>query len=214
MKISTKPSAQPCDRIVNRHQAKSLTLNTLSQALCVVTLASLLASPVAFAQPSGLRLDSASTRGIVLRDTENGLQLRLTTDSGASPANPWGNEGLNAQDGSRNTLRADWPLLDMGIHTSLGLSWDSGRAGVSGKSLGTPSTFVGLGWDSEPSRSSRWALSAQVGTHLGSNSNGGCKSFLLSCNTAQPLGLSGNAVGNGLRLTPYVSFGATYSFDR
>jgi hypothetical protein len=199
---------------MNCRQAKSLTLNTLSQALCVVTLASLLAGQVAFAQPSGLRLDSASTRGIVLRDTENGLRLRFSTDSSSSPANPWGNENLNAQDSSHNTLRADWPLLDMGIHTSLGLSWDSGRTGVPGKSLGsTPSTFVGLGWDSEPSRSSRWALSAQVGTHLGSN-NSGCKSFLLSCNTAQPLGLSGNAMGNGLRLTPYVSFGATYSFDR
>jgi hypothetical protein len=200
---------------MKRRQAKSLTVKTLSQALCVVTLASLLAGQVAFAQPSGLRLDNTNTKGIVLRDTENGLRLRLSSDPVALPVNPWGNESPNAQDGSRNTLRADWPLLDMGIHTSLGLSWDSGRNGVSGKSLGNTSTFVGLGWDSEPSRSSRWALSAQVGTHLGSsNSSGGCKSFLLSCNTAQPLGLSGNAMGNGLRLTPYVSFGATYSFDR
>ena len=201
---------------MKRREAKSLTVKTLSQALCVVTLASLLAGQVAFAQPSGLRLDSTSTRGIVLRDTENGLQLRLSSDPLVSPANPWGNEDLNTQNGSHNTLRADWPLLDMGIHTSLGLSWDSGSTGVSGKTLGsTPSTFVGLGWDSEPSRSSRWALSAQVGTHLGSNNSGsGCKSFLLSCTTTQPLGLSGNAVGNGLRLTPYVSFGATYSFDR
>lgn len=185
-------------------------MKTILQALCAATLVSLLAGQTVLAQPSGLRLDG-SARGIVLRDTENGL--RLSFSSHPTTSDSWWNTDAASQDGSHNTLSADWPL-DLGVHTSLGLSWDTARSGTAGKTTASPpATFFGLGWNSEPSRSTRWALSAEVGTHLTAGSNS-CRSILMSCVAAQPAGLSGNAMGSGLRLTPYVSFGATYSFDR
>lgn len=186
-------------------------MKTGSLTLCAVVLASVLAGPAALAQPSGLRLDGGSS-GIILRDTESGLHLSFSARPAPATTTWWNaTDTTLPQDGSRNTLSADLPL-DLGLHTSLGLSWDSGNS-VTGKTAGsTPSPFFGLGWNSEPSRSTRWALSAEVGTHLTGAST--CKGVLLSCGAVQPAGLSGNAMGNGLRLTPYVSFGATYSFDR
>lgn len=186
-------------------------MKTRSLTLCAVVLASVMAGPAALAQPSGLRLAGGS-KGIVLRDTESGLHLSFSAQAVPATTTWWNaTDTPTPQDSNRNTLSADLPL-DLGLHTSLGLSWDSGSIGAGKTANSAPSPFFGLGWNSEPSRSTRWALSATVGTHL--TSAGTCKGALWSCGAVQPAGLSGNAMGNGLRLTPYVSFGATYSFDR
>jgi hypothetical protein len=171
-------------------------------------------SLVALAQPSGLRLEKSS-EGFILRDTDsNGLRLRLTSLPTAVSPKATDDTVASIVPGHQ-TLRADWSVLGPGLHTSLGLSWDNGRQiNLTSKTLATtPTTFMGFGWDSLPSRSSRWSLSAEVGTNL-SGSYGCFGTIIQSCTKTHPLGLSGDAVGSGLRLNPYISFGATYSFDR
>lgn len=185
------------------------------KTLCTTALVSLLGWQAALAQPSGLRLDSTSN-GFVLRDSENGLRLRFSTQS-TTDSSPFQSASEQfSRPGQRSSLSADLPLTDDGLHTSLGFSWDSNRLGtpgMAGSSTGSQTTpFFGLGWNSGASRSSRWALSAEVGTQFASAS--ACRNSLLTCTTAPSLGLSGNAMGSGLHLTPYFSFGATYSFDR
>ena len=181
-------------------------MTTPAIRLCSAALASLLAAAPALAQPSGLRLGGGN-EGFSLRGTDNGLHLRLSTlttpDSTSAPVGEAG----------RQTLRADWPVFGYGLRTSLGLSWNAaGRSGLSGTSDLAPSTFLGFGWRGEPVRNSRWSLSAEVGTSLASGT--ACHGSSMSCAMPRAQGLSGEASGNGLRLSPYVSFGATWSFDR
>lgn len=184
-------------------------------SLRLIPLVCLLAGTAAFAQPSGLLFDGGK-EGFTLRDTDNGLRLHFTSQPKSGTAKesiPDSTSKFTVP--THNTLRAEWaiPYQNIGLHTSLGLSWDSDKpVSFTGRAT-TPTTFLGLGWSSAPSRTSRWSLSAELGTSL-SNSTYGCFGVVQSCASQRPLGLSGDAAGSGLRLNPYVSFGATYSFDR
>jgi hypothetical protein len=190
--------------------------------LLTVALALSTGSLATLAQPSGLRLDK-SYEGFALPNsqeasreaaTDSGLYLRFTKLPQATLVDQ-DNKSTSLDLPARSMLRADWSMLSPGVHTSLGLSWNNDQQIVpTGKGLSTsPTTFLGFGWDSLPSRSSRWSLSAEVGTNL-SGSYGCFGAIAQGCTPAKPLGMSGEAVGNGLRLNPYISFGATYSFDR
>lgn len=185
-------------------------MKTSAAILWSTTLACMLAGAPAFAQPSGLRLTEGN-EGLSLRGADNGLHLRFSTQK--LPATSMSDLPQESPSLTRSTLRADWPVFGYGLRTSLGLAWDTGSTArfSSQAAAPTPTPFVGFGWRSEPAHDSRWSLSAEVGTSVGHNR---CNGMILNCAAVPPLGMSGDAGGNGLRLAPYVSFGATYSFDR
>jgi len=183
----------------------------------IISLFSLLTGPMAYAQPSGLRLDGNSTSGFTLRDTGNGLHLEFSTYAvpTLTPFNV--SPTQNSWTASHNTLSAKWSMLESGeIHTSLGLVWDADRSSAGtfseAQGSGLSRTFLGLSWDSKATSESRWALTAQVGTNLFLNKN--CSEAFHSCGNSGSFGLTANPLGDGLHLNPYISFGATYSFDR
>lgn len=168
-------------------------------------LACLIVISPAYAQPSGLRLQGHA-EGFALRETDKGLRLRFSTET--TPAS------LAAADPgplARNTLRADWPVFGYGLHTSLGLSWNAQDSGNAFSSTAVaPSSFLGFGWRGEPFRNSGWKLSAELGANLSGGS--GCAGSTAACPPLRPQGLSGDAGGNGLRLNPYINFGATINY--
>ena len=180
-------------------------------AVLNASLACLVAAAPAYAQPSGLRLQGHA-EGFALRESDNGLRLHFTSTNplnNAALATP----GTAKASPTRNTLRADWPVFGYGLQTSLGLSWNTPE--TSSRSFSTaqisPTTFLGFGWHGEPFQNSGWKFSAEFGTSL-SNGASSCTGITSLCPTSQPQGLRSDASGNGLRLTPYVSFGATLSY--
>jgi len=175
------------------------------------SLACLVATTPAYAQPSGLRLQG-NAEGFTLRGSDNGLRLRFTStnplhDTTALAASDPARNSL-----TRNTVRADWPIFGYGLRTSLGLSWSTPEAGNRSFSREqmAPTTFLGFGWRSESFQSSGWKFSAELGTNLSGRNT--CTGITSVCLTPQPQGLNGEASGNGLRLNPYVSFGATLNY--
>lgn len=193
-------------------------MNRPVRYLCsFICLISTLTGPLAYAQQSGLRLEGSSPSGFVLRDSGNGLHLEFSTYAvpTLTPFNV--SPTQNSWTASHNTLSANWSVLDSDeIHTSLGLVWDSNRnsAGTFSEAQGSglSRSFLGLSWDSKATSESRWALSAQVGTNLFHNKN--CSDAFHACSSSGSFGLTANPLGDGLHLNPYISFGATYSFDR
>ncbi len=173
--------------------------------------------PFAQAEGSGLRLKEYS-EGITLQSSENGLKLRFVPAPAeqASPA-PGVEQSSSAADPgqtrARSILRADWPVFNSGLHTSLGLDWSNtaGTTGNTNRALDAMPLF-GLGWETGSRRASNWKLSAEVGTAFVSG---------LPCNplvgcplSNSPTGLNPYGYGSGLRLNPYVNFGATFTFGQ
>jgi hypothetical protein len=178
-----------------------------ASALLSIALASLIATTPAYAQPSGLRLQGQA-EGFTLRESDSGLRLRFSADSTQISTQAF--NATSATSPLRNTLRADWPVFGYGLHTSLGLSWNSQASLLSnsGTSM-APSSFFGLGWRGEPLRNSNLQLSAELGTNISSSSNCSITSL---CPPLRPQGLSADAAGNGLRLSPYFSVGASFKY--
>lgn len=178
-----------------------------------VLLAALLAtSPfLAHAEAGGLRLKEHS-KGITLNAVENGLKLQFVPAPAQVPSAEQSGLSLGERAG-RSTLRAEMASFAPGLHTTFGLDWTSitGRTDPSLNTLeATP--FLGLGWQSGARESSRWHLSAEVGTAF---SAGQPCNPLVGCSATQPrTGLNPYASGSGLRLNPYVNFGATYTFGQ
>lgn len=169
------------------------------------TLACLVAIAPAYAQPSGLRLQGHA-EGFALRETDSGLRLRFSSETAPTSITAAETGPL-----TRNTLRADWPVFGYGLHTSLGLSWSAQEASNTFSSTAVaPSSFLGFGWRGEPLSNSGWKLSAELGANV-SGSNG-CAGSSAACPPMRPQGLSGDAGGNGLRLNPYINFGATINY--
>ena len=176
-----------------------------ASALLSSTLACLIAIAPAYAQPSGLRWQG-NAEGFALRESDNGLHLRFSSETAPNSSNAAETTPL-----TRNTLRADWPVFGYGLHTSLGLSWSTQEAGNAFSSTtAAPSSFLGFGWRGEPIRNSGWKLSAELGTNV--SGGNGCAGSSAACPPMRPQGLSGDAGGNGLRLTPYINFGATLNY--
>ncbi|GAB2885387.1 hypothetical protein GCM10027046_12270 [Uliginosibacterium flavum] len=176
-----------------------------ASALLSSTLACLIAIAPAYAQPSGLRLQGHA-EGFALRETDSGLRLRFSSETA-----PVSISAAESSPLTRNTLRADWPVFGYGMHTSLGLSWSAPDAGNTFSNTSVaPSSFMGFGWRSESIRNSGWKLSAELGTNVSGGS--GCAGTGAACPPLRPQGLSGDAGGNGLRLTPYINFGATINY--
>lgn len=161
------------------------------------------------AQATGLLLKEYS-EGITLHSTASGLRLnfkQLELNSLETPAN----HSSSSASVFRNELRADWPLSRNGLQTSLGLSW-SGKGFSSERSLShgiAAKTFFGLDWYPGLQKHQRWSLSAEMGTALSNSS--ACSTILSYCT---PSGLNPQFSGSGLRLNPYLNFGATYRFGR
>lgn len=169
------------------------------------TLACLVAIAPAYAQPSGLRLQGHA-EGFALRETDSGLRLRFSSET-----TPGSLSTAETTPLTRNTLRADWPVFGYGLHTSLGLSWSAQDAGSALSSTSAaPSSFLGFGWRGEPLRNTGWKLSAELGANV--SGSAGCAGTSAACPPMRPQGLSGDAGGNGLRLNPFINFGATINY--
>ncbi len=165
----------------------------------------------AHAQATGLRLKASPDP---LQAGESSLRLRYTSLAVAGDVLATQPAPLFEVPITRSSLRADWPVLVQGVHTSIGVSWNdivatSGQASSRSSQL-SATPFLGLGWQSSQSRQSRWSLSAEVGTALA----GSCSSTAPGCSGIQSTGLNPNASGSGLKLNPYVNFGATFRFDQ
>lgn len=163
----------------------------------------------AHAQATGLLLKKYQ-EGITLHSTNNGLRLnfkQLELNSLETPSN----HSSSSASIFRNELRANWPLSSSGLQTSLGLSWSGdGFSSARGLSHGIAAkTFFGLDWYPGQKKHPRWSLSAEMGTAL--SNSGACNATLSYCT---PSGLNPQFSGSGLRLNPYLNFGATYRFGR
>lgn len=161
-----------------------------------------LATQPAWAQPSGLRLQAGSTEGLSLRQHEEGLRLRFVSVPVVDQSAP----ATAAPALMRSTLAADWPLASAGLRTSLGMSWNSNAGQIS---FGTPSTFVGLGWNGMILRDSQLSISAEFGARYAGAT---CPLPLTGCDSTRTNAFSGDAGGAGLRLSPYISVGATLRY--
>lgn len=183
-------------------------LTLLSALLCTLCV-----TAPAHAQASGLRLKSHS-EGITLHAGESGLRLQFVSTTPIANQSAAGFD-FTSTTSPRNSLRADWPLLAKGLHTTLGLSWSSesrnSMASSSRSSEMNAMPFMGLGWQGGLQQNSRWRLSAEVGTAFTGGS--GCSGIPPSCSGAAS-GFRTYSSGSGLRLNPYVNFGATFRFDQ
>ncbi|MGC3961880.1 MAG: hypothetical protein QM803_00770 [Rhodocyclaceae bacterium] len=70
--------------------------------------------------------------------------------------------------------------------------------------------FIGFGWVSTKSRTSRWSLSAEIGAYA--SGAGECRSAALSCAVSSGMGLKPSSSNDGIHWNPYLSFGASYSY--
>lgn len=184
---------------------KRLRPSPMLALLCMLSLAA-----PAHAQ-SGLRLKEHS-EGITLHAAENGLRLQFTRLAPeAAPAA----SGHKLDLSTRDSLRADWPLFSQNLHTTLGVSWNalSPRGGQSSSQASALNAvpFMGLGWQSALQSNSRWRLSAEIGTAFAAPRN--CGGLVPAC-SAPANGFKPQSSGSGLRLNPYLNFGATFSFDQ
>lgn len=175
-------------------------MKPLKTTLAHIALAtSLLTQPV-FAQPSGLLLQSNGATGLSLGDADSRLHFRFKTEPVSASTL------ADTQKSLRSTIQADWPVIGFGLRTAIGLSWTSPDLNAS--TVTTP--FLGLGWRSEPTRNSGWRLSAEMGTNLFNNSH--CDTASLGCAALPAPGLNSDSAGSGLRLSPYLNFGASYRY--
>ncbi|NSL54076.1 hypothetical protein [Uliginosibacterium aquaticum] len=166
----------------------------------------------AHAQATGLRLKHTPESQ---QAGESGLRLSFSSFSAAGEVTAAQSSPLFDAASVRNSLRADYPLLAKGVHTSVGVSWNDLSASTSGQASSRSSQlaavpFLGLSWQSSQARQNRWSLSAEVGTALAGN----CSGMAPSCSGAPTTGLNPSSSGSGLRLNPYVNFGATFRFDQ
>jgi hypothetical protein len=186
---------------------RTFILSLLAALLCSTAL-------TAQAEGNGLRLKEYS-EGITLHSVENGLRLQFVPS-------PWGTNAPAAEQSTpafeagtskaRSMLRADWPVFGFGLHTSLGLDWSNPTkpsSAIDVKALGAM-PFLGLGWESGAD-ASRWKLSAEIGTAFASGQP--CNA-LVGCPRSRLTGLNPYGYGSGLRLNPYVNFGATFTFGQ
>lgn len=188
---------------------RARSLSFLAALLCLTV-------HTAQAEGTGLRLKEYS-EGLTLQAAENGLKLRFVpaAPEQASPA-PGAEQSGSISEASltrsRNMLRADWPVFSSGLHTSVGLDW-SNTAGLTG-SAGRPDAMplFGLGWETGSRRASSWKLSAEVGTAFVSGLP--CNPLVGCPASSTPTGLNPYGYGSGLRLNPYVNFGATFTFGQ
>lgn len=169
------------------------------------------------AQAAGLKLKSLS-EGVTLHSTDSGLRLQyIGPASFAGEPSAGQSAALNLSTPTlRNSLRADWLVPGQGLHTSLGVSWNAqGKSFAATSSLPSslnPTPFMGLGWQPGAKQSSRWKLSAEIGTAFSGEK--ACPSIAVHCNSGPGNGFNLQSNGSGLRLNPYVNFGATFSFDQ
>ena len=112
-----------------------------------------------------------------------------------------------------NALWADWFPFNGGLRTSAGLAWgDNRRSGnvFDADSSVRSQAFLGLGWTSAASSSSRgssWRLNADVGLSMASRD---CLTPGGQCTSG--LGLKPSSGGDGIRWNPYISIGATFQY--
>ncbi len=170
----------------------------------------------AHAEGSGLRLKEY-TEGITLPTMENGLKLRFVpAPTEATSPIPSAEQSAGFADAApprnRSMFRADWPV-GAGLHTSLGLDWSAsaGQTGSGNRTL-DPMPLFGLGWESASGTPSRWKLSAEIGTAFVSGQP--CNALIGCPANRAAAGLNPYGYGSGLRLNPYVNFGATFSFGQ
>jgi hypothetical protein len=113
-----------------------------------------------------------------------------------------------------NALWADWFPFSSGLRTSAGLVWGDNRR--NGNVFDTDNSihsqaFLGLGWTSAASNSSRgssWRLNADVGLSVTSPRD--CLTPGGQCTPG--FGLKPNSGGDGIRWNPYISIGASFQY--
>lgn len=176
-------------------------------------LASIIVSsvPLAHAEAGGLRLKD-HIEGITLPAPGSGLKLHFVPAPRRAAPPALAASSLNETVVQRNSLRADWQWAGKSLHTTLGLDWSdiTHQAGTHDYTSSDAIPFFGLGWDSGSSKS-RWRLSAEIGTAFAAGQP--CNA-LVGCASLRSSGLNPYSTGSGLRLNPYVNFGATYTFSQ
>ncbi|MFA9439687.1 hypothetical protein ACDA63_08630 [Uliginosibacterium sp. sgz301328] len=206
-------------------------MKSLTRSLLVTVC--LLSAAQCWAQ-AGLRVTLPS--GAVLGDAPAGanssLVLRFSDPTGSSataagPAlattQPLRLSG-NSDDSSLSrspTVWADWRPFDNGLRTSAGMMWrdtlsertptvDAMSAANFDVRDRVSTPFVGFGWVSTKSRTSRWSLSAEIGAYA--SGGGECRTAALSCAVSSGMGLKPGSGNDGIHWNPYLSFGASYSY--
>lgn len=177
-----------------------------------VLLAALLvtSASLAHAEAGGLRLKEHN-EGISLNAVENGLKLQFVPAPAQPPQTEQSGPALDERVG-RSTLRAEMDSFAPGLHTTFGLDWNAVNGNTAPSLNAFDATpFLGLGWQSSSRDSRRWRLSAEVGTAF---TAGQPCNPLVGCAAAPRTGLNPYSPGSGLRLNPYVNFGATYTFGQ
>lgn len=173
------------------------------------------------AQPQGLRLVT-TPYGLAISAPEGGLRLNLSLPGDtqqfgplfaapAAPAQPGSPQTLTF--GDRGTLSADWLDLGKGFRSSIGLSWRQPQFSGMDRTLadspaGTTTPYLSFGWRGEPFRNSGWKMSAEVGAYYSGNE---CRADQ-NCLRSRGAGLNPDANTNGIRWSPFISFGATLSY--
>jgi hypothetical protein len=153
------------------------------------------------APPASLRFNASTYDNNFLESTAPAAPLMLSLPQ-------------NTSNVRNNALWADWFPFNSGLRTSAGLVWgDNHRSGNVFDTDGAvrSQAFLGLGWTSAASSSSRgssWRLNADVGLSVTSPRD--CLTPGGQCTPG--LGLKPNSGGDGIRWNPYISIGATFQY--
>lgn len=185
-------------------------------AVLLLSSASLLASQFACADSFGLRV-APQTWTFKGKDAPQGLQFSVGNDDlGVGPLSLMpGVPRLSSSGGygaSRSTgTWADWQPFNNGWRTSAGLVWRQSvridpLAGTLGETSATP--FVGFGWSGAPVSQSNWRLSAEMGAYLGATDCG----VSANCQSSGSGLRASSSSSGGMRVTPYLSVGASYLY--
>ncbi|MDQ7988221.1 MAG: hypothetical protein REI09_01195 [Candidatus Dactylopiibacterium sp.] len=159
------------------------------------------------AEGGGLRLPDLAGGSLSDSPAERGLRLRFLAPAHSLPADTLTPGREFGASYGRSSLRADWPVLGEGFRTVLGLSWASpARPTQSAPTALDITPFISLGWTTSNVAQRGWHLNAEVGTAIGGQrcAFSGCKDTFT--------GFDPHSSGSGLRLNPYVNFGATFTF--
>ncbi|MFT4172887.1 MAG: hypothetical protein QM639_10035 [Rhodocyclaceae bacterium] len=205
-------------------------MNILARPLLIVALGAL-AIGQAWAQ-TGLRITLPTGAVITAPEiTPTNLQLRFTDPQdrlgGAGPALATTrpllrlNTSIDTNLNRTPSVWADWRPFNNGLRTSAGMMWrdtlsdryptvDAMNTADLDARYRVSTPFIGFGWVSTKTRESGWRLSAEVGAYA--SGAGDCRTSTLTCAVSSSMGLKLDSSNDGIRWSPYLSIGASYSY--
>lgn len=174
----------------------------------------------AHADVIGLRVDPG-TWEVRHDDGKAGLTLAFSDDDltigpGTLTRSPQGLQSFGWHAAPKSSSAwADWRPFNNGWRTTVGLVWQQNvvtdRFSADGENEGTTAIpFLGFGWSGDASPKSGWRLSAEVGAYMANSQ--ACLGQAGTCRGTTAPGLRIGTPGDGMHVTPYLSFGASFLY--